>query len=419
MLDSDLVKTKETNIWAYYGNVKFTPIILQDYLMLILTIPLVDQSLKMDLYKVYNLPMLHPTLHMCAQYEIKGTYFATLMEGINWCVYTLFINECDRIRRDCLLKTLARTANLAYSLDGYLWAISALAAEKLQIRCVMETHIITIKSPLQIVNVSNGCEVSSAYIYIPTKSELTATLQSITRSQFFLDFHFNYTNVSNFLVWYNFKFAKLTETEIKTLKAKMLQLPPMSMGMFDNIIDNIDEDYPFSLSPKIILTLLVVVGICVIALGRTLIWYKRKATLSSSTIGILVKLVPSLADNTPSLDSLLTMLSKLASSRTKSQTTPTAASHWAAAEKVTFLTPPILKPRLQVTPSSPSTSTAHPSAKRIGGPTNRAHRSKNTSEGDTTETVSLEMFNKAATDLETKGVINLKKYIKCLAKKAL
>ena len=66
-------------------------------------------------------------------------------ESINWCVYTLFINDHDRIRRDCLFKTLARTTNLAYSLDGYLWAISALAAEKLQIRCVMETHFITIK----------------------------------------------------------------------------------------------------------------------------------------------------------------------------------------------------------------------------------------------------------------------------------
>ena len=35
--------------------------------------------------------------------------------------------------------------NLAYSVDGYLWAISALATEKLQIRCVMETNVITIK----------------------------------------------------------------------------------------------------------------------------------------------------------------------------------------------------------------------------------------------------------------------------------
>ena len=215
----------------------------------------------------------------------------------------------NRIRRDCLLKTLARTTNLAYSLDGYLWAISALAAEKLQIRCVMETHIIMIKPPLQIVDVGNGCEASSANIYIPAKSELMVTLQLITRSQFFLDFNFNYTNASNFLVWYNTKFVELTETEIKTLKNKMLQLPPMSMDMFENIIDNIDEDYPFSLSPKIILTLLVTVGICVIALGIIFIWYKRKATLSSSTVVNLVKLVPSLAGNTPSLDSLLSMLS--------------------------------------------------------------------------------------------------------------
>ena len=50
--------------------------------MLILTIPLVDQSLQMDLYKVCNLPLLHPTLHMHAQYETEGTYLATLMEGM-------------------------------------------------------------------------------------------------------------------------------------------------------------------------------------------------------------------------------------------------------------------------------------------------------------------------------------------------
>ena len=74
------------------------------------------------------------------------------------------------------LKTLDRTTNLAYSLDGYLWAISALAAEKIQIRCVMETHIITIKPPLQIVDVGNGCKAFSASIYIPAKSELTVTL---------------------------------------------------------------------------------------------------------------------------------------------------------------------------------------------------------------------------------------------------
>ena len=85
-------------------------------------------------------------------------------------------------------------------MDGYLWAIMALATEKLQVRCVMETHVITIKPPLQIVDIGNGCEAHSASIYIPAKSELTGTLQSITQSQFFLEYNFNYTNLSNFLI---------------------------------------------------------------------------------------------------------------------------------------------------------------------------------------------------------------------------
>ena len=220
------------------------------------------------------------------------------VESIKWCVYALFINDFDQIKRDCFLKTLNRTTNLAYSLDGYLWAISTLAAEKLQIRCVMETHVVTIKPPLQIIDIGNGCKAFSASIYIPAKSELTATLQSITRFQFFLDYNFKYTNVSNFIVWYKLDFAKLTETEIKTVKTKLLQLLSMSMDMFDNIPDNIDEDYPFSLSSKLILALLVTGHMC---------------TLPSSTMGNLIKLVPSLVGDTPSLDLLLPMLSELAS----------------------------------------------------------------------------------------------------------
>ena len=161
-------------------------------------------------------------------------------------------------------------------MDGYLWAISALATEKLQIRCVMETHIITIKPPLQIVDVGNGCKAYSASIYIPAKSELTTTIQSITRSQFFLDYNFNYTNVSKFLIWHKTDFATLTTDEIKSLKAKMLKLPTMPMEIFKKVLGNIDENYPFSLPPKLILALLVATGLCTVIIGILFIWYRRK-----------------------------------------------------------------------------------------------------------------------------------------------
>ena len=361
-----LCEDRETNIWSYYRTIKLIPIVLEDYLMLILTVPLIDQSLHMNLYKVHNLSMSHPTLHVHVQYESEGSYLATLMEGMfltlpttldvrlclmmkghlcmfnqalypvehmNWCIYALFINDKDQMERNSLLRTINQTTNLAYSLDGYLWAISALATEKLQIRCVMETHVITIRPPLQIVDISNGCEAYSSSIYIPAKSELTATLQSITRSQFFLDYNFNYTNVSNLLVWFKMDFAKLTQEEIKTLKAKILRLPPMSMESFDNVLEGIDENYPFALSPKLILALLIFVGICIIVMGIIFIWYKKKTSLSSSTVGNLIKLVPSLIEKTPTLNSLLTILSELTPSQNKKKAiTPVAVSqlklHW-------------------------------------------------------------------------------------------
>ena len=134
-----LCEDPETNIWSYYGMVKLTPIVLQDYLMLILTIPLVDQSLQMNLYKVHNLPMLHPILNVHVQYELEDTYLVTMMDGMfislptaldvrlclitnghlcmfnqalypvdctKWCIYALFSNNKNQIKRNCFLKTL-------------------------------------------------------------------------------------------------------------------------------------------------------------------------------------------------------------------------------------------------------------------------------------------------------------------------
>ena len=102
------------------------------------------------------------------------------VEQMNWFVYALFINNEDQIEKNCVLRTTNRTTNLGYSLDGYLWAISTLATEKLQLRCVMETRIIMIKPPLQILDIGNGCKAYSASIYIPAKSELMTMIQSIT-----------------------------------------------------------------------------------------------------------------------------------------------------------------------------------------------------------------------------------------------
>ena len=91
----------------------------------------------------------------------------------------------------------------------------------------------------------------------------------------------------------------------------MLKLPTMSMDIFDKSLENINENYPFLLSPKLILALLIVTGICFIAFGILFIWYKRTTSLTSSTVGNLSKLIPSLTEKKPTLNSLLPILSEL------------------------------------------------------------------------------------------------------------
>ena len=128
------------NIWTYYNIIKVTPIVMDDYLMVILTIPLIDSSLDVNLYKVYNLPMLHPKLQIQVEYQLEGTYFATHMHGmyatipkesdiklcmmsqghlcmfdeplypvekIEWCLCALFMN--DLLKNDLNCKFIATT----------------------------------------------------------------------------------------------------------------------------------------------------------------------------------------------------------------------------------------------------------------------------------------------------------------------
>ena len=253
--------------------------------------------------------------------------------------------------------------------------------------------------PLQIVDIGDGCEAYSTNIYIPAKSELTATMQSLTRSQFFLDYNFQYTNVSNYVVWYKTDFATLNKEEIASLKAKIMKLPTMPMDIFDKTLETIDENYPFSLSPKLILALLVLTGVCFVIFAILFIWYKRKTTLATSTVGQLHKLIPSLREKEPSLNSLLPIFSEFVhpTKSTNHETTNAGSQKSSPTHDEQSL--PAMVPHRHRTKSN-KLKIALPSA--------------NTNKQTETEPISLKQFNRAAADLDAKGEIQLRKYQKYL-----
>ena len=218
--------------------------------------------------------------------------------------------------------------------------------------------------------------------------------------------------MSNFLIWHKTNFATLTTDEIKTLKAKMLKLPTMSMDIFNKVLGNIDENYPFSMSPKLILALLVLTGLCTIVIGILFIWYKRKTSFTSSTMGNILKLIPPLKEKIPTLDSLLPILSEQAPSQNaKNALTTVAVPRQLPPPPDELILPPVLVPKLQMNKPPANATVPYQTHMEPLPSTSSATDYKS-------EPLSLEMFNRAATDLNEEGVINFKKYKKYLYKPA-
>ena len=409
------------NIWTYYNIIKVTPIVMDDYLMVILTIPLIDSSLDVNLYKVYNLPMLHPKLQIQVEYQLEGTYFATHMHGmyatipkesdiklcimsqghlcmfdeplypvdkIEWCLYAIFMNDLSKIDINCKFTATAQHTNLAHSLEGYLWAVSSLATEKLQICCLHHASVITIEPPLRIIDVGNGCEAFSPTLYIPVKSELTATMQSLTRSQFLLQYNLQYIKMSSFIIFRKMTFEHLTPDELTDLHAKVQTLEPMDMQLFNAKLQLIDEKYPLTIPPWVTLGGQVISGAFILTKITLMAWFCLKHRKSVNTLLKLgLPFARKLKDNPQIIEQL--------------------TQH--ATELVANITPPDPPPRVHITTAdsptitskwnrnddpiiAPSPSIAVPSS------SSGAHRRM------------LEFIMEAAQELYAKGQLRIKPY---------
>ena len=162
------------------------------------------------------------------------------------------------------------------------------------------------------------------------------------------------------------------------------------MDMFNNVLENIDEDYPFSLSPKFILALLVLTGVCTMVIGILFIWYKRKTSFTSSKMGNIFKLILSLNEKVPTLNSLLPILSELAPSQNyKNALVPVVIPQLSSQTPPDELVlPSVLVPKLCMETTKTLTTISVPYCTLQPEPT--------TSTNYSSELLSLEMFNCAA-----------------------
>ena len=97
----------------------------------------------------------------------------------------------------------------------------------MQVRCLLDTHIVDIKPPLTIIYVGNGCEAYSNNLYIPAKSELTSRDDTVVRHNYFQQFNTEYQNLTKYSLIEDLAIEKFTNKEIEKLPDRLAALPTL------------------------------------------------------------------------------------------------------------------------------------------------------------------------------------------------
>ena len=293
-------------IWKYYQVMKITPVVIDKLLVILLTLPILDSTLELNVYKAHNLPAVPPGHKVAATYILEGDYFAIGRHGvyaalpsessiqmclesdlaicmmgkalyptmhITWCIYALFIEDETRIKRDCRYNIRPFMDNRALSLGGYMWALSSIKQEQLQIRCLEETRVIQVRPPLQIVYIGNGCEGYSPSMYIPAKSELSGTEEIESRREYFLQFNYIFEPDQLVGAWWQFRTKLMTIEEAKTFVEQVEPLGTMDYSILNKQVGKIDNKYPWSL-PIPPMAFAVGVGFVITLLGGVILAIK-------------------------------------------------------------------------------------------------------------------------------------------------
>ena len=125
------------------------PVVIDKLLVILITIPALDKTLELNIYQIHNLPAVPPGQKVEATYQLENEYFAIgkhgiyvtlpteqsvrtclqselaicileqalyLVKNINWCVYALFIDNEEHIKRDCKYSVTKVSGNRAISL---------------------------------------------------------------------------------------------------------------------------------------------------------------------------------------------------------------------------------------------------------------------------------------------------------------
>ena len=77
------------------------------------------------------------------------------------------------------------------------------------------------------------------------------------RTNFFLKFNDKYQDISSYGIWAHVQYDKLTKEAIEEFGIKLSEFPPMTLNHLKERIKHINDKYPWSMHPNILLVILL------------------------------------------------------------------------------------------------------------------------------------------------------------------
>ena len=243
------------NIWHYYSFLSVSHTTHDDKILILIKLPLIDHDSSLDLYRVYNLPVLNPSLNKALTYQLetntlavsKDGKYATIpteseflectlasghfcnlrsalyhMQSSKMCIIALFLKDEIAIDKNCEMKVINITGPVALYLDQGTWAIATTDTEQMKVTCPLQTHVISIEPPLSIVELEPACSAFSAKFKLPPYFKKFS--QGFTLAMEEANLHTPTIQPLDFRAWNSLDVSNLSDVQISNLK----QLKPVN-----------------------------------------------------------------------------------------------------------------------------------------------------------------------------------------------
>lgn len=306
----------ESDLWPMYNIMDVRPIMIDKLLVLICDIPLRDDSLTLDVYKVHNLPAFHPASNLLVNYQLEGQYFAVTRDDLyvtlpdtqavqlceftrqhvchlhtplyprhecRWCICALYddIEENDpaRIQELCLVNAKNATKDLAKAITPNLWAVVAREDQTLTTVCPKKVGYQRVTPPMTFVNLSDGCYAHGPTVYLPPQTHVSQLISVLDEGDYLQEIITSLGDFSNYQLWQQLNFSDRALGDIINWREEKLPFLPeqLPLGILAQSLETIDLKENAWYQDWTVWVILVACVIVFVAVFAMILWVKYKS----------------------------------------------------------------------------------------------------------------------------------------------